>query len=580
MANLKLSPIDHPEKMSSYWKRQWKVIAAVFFFGILFNGCMSFGPILQGKLIDTIVSQTQFREVLLQAGLFVAVIVFIQIMRFFKRYYVRLFANRTSATMRMMIYNNIMNKDIIELSQERTGDLMTKAISDVDICVEGMRKVTTEVFDTGVLMLSYLISMLVYDWKITIAACIFVPVAMCLAEYLKKVIVRYSKAARSQSSHVADLTYDNIEHTVLLRVNGLEGKNRQEYFHELDELETKSVKASILENSMQPIYNVIALLGIVVVLFYGGKNVIAKVWTVGMFSTYITIFAALTTKASKAAKLFNSFQKATVSWQRIKPYLTDYQQKSTYDRGSNGDGMLIVKDFSFHYPEEEELVVQNISFSAKPGDLVGITGPVACGKSSLGVALQGLYSYLGSIKLDGVELREYSEKEISRRVSYLGHLPQLLSDTIYNNITLGEGGDISDVLHDVCFDEDLKSMPEGIHTMVGSSGVRLSGGQQARIGLARALYRHSPLIILDDPFSAVDMKTEEAIIENLRRHYSDCIILLISHRLSVFPRTDSAIVIHSDRKAEYGTHKTLLSSSELYASIYRLQMEGGNDHEA
>lgn len=579
MAKLMISPIENPDKMSSYWKRQWKVIAAVVFFGILFNGSMAIGPILQGKLIDTIVSQAQINTVLLQIGLFVGVILLIQIMRFFKRYYVRLFANRTSATMRMMIYNNIMNKSIMELSQEGTGDLMTKAISDVDICVEGMRKVTTEVFDTGVLILSYFISMLIYDWKITIGACIFVPVAMWLAEYLKKVIVKYSKAARIQFSHVADLTYDNIEHTVLLRVNGLEGKNRQEYFRQLDDLEKKSVKASILENSMQPIYNVIALLGIVVVLFYGGKNVIADVWTIGMFSTYITIFAALTTKASKAAKLFNSFQKATVSWQRIKPYLTDYKQKNNDDRGSYGDGTLIVKDLSFHYPDAEELVVQHISFSAQPGDLVGATGPVACGKSSLGIALQGLYPYIGSIKLDGVELQEYSETEISRRISYLGHLPQLLSDTIYNNITLGEDGDISAVLHDVCFDEDLKDMPEGIHTMVGSSGVRLSGGQQARIALARALYLHSPVMILDDPFSAVDMKTEEAIIKNLRSNYSDCIILLISHRLSIFPKTDSVIVIHRDRKAEYGTHTTLLSSSELYASIYRLQM-GGNDNEA
>lgn len=579
MAKLMINPIEHPDKMSSYWKRQWKVIAAVVFFGILFNASMAIGPILQGKLIDTIVSQAQLSTVLLQIGLFVGAILFIQIMRFFKRYYVRLFANRTSATMRMMIYNNIMNKDIIELSQERTGDLMTKAISDVDICVEGMRKVTTEVFDTGVLILSYFISMLIYDWKITIGACIFVPVAMLLAEYLKKVIVKYSKAARSQFSHVSDLTYDNIEHTVLLRVNGLEGKNRQEYFRQLDDLEKKSVKASILENSMQPIYNVIALLGIMMVLFYGGKNVIADVWTIGMFSTYITIFAALTTKASKAAKLFNSFQKATVSWQRIKPYLTDYKQKNKDDRGSHGDGVLMVKDLSFHYPHAEELVVQHISFSARPGDLVGITGPVACGKSSLGVALQGLYPYIGSIKLDGVELREYSETEISRRVSYLGHLPQLLSDTIYNNITLGEDGDISAVLHDVCFDEDLKDMPDGIHTMVGSSGVRLSGGQQARIALARALYRHSPLMILDDPFSSVDMKTEEAIIENLRSHYSDCIIVLISHRLSIFPKTDSIIVIHRDREAEYGTHTTLLSSSELYASIYSLQM-GVDDNEA
>ena len=576
MAALKFSPVENPGKLGSYWKRQWKTVMVITVSGLLFNGCMSIGPILQGTLIDAIVSKQPLRAILLQTGLFTGAILLIQIMRFIKRYYVRVFANRTSAAMRMMIYNDIMNRDIMDLSRESTGDLMTKSVSDVDICVEGMRKVTTEVFDTGVLMLSYLVSLFVYDWKITLAACAFIPVAMWLAERLKKVIAGFSKEARTQSSRVSDITYDNIEHTVLFRVNGLEGKSRQAYFSELEEQETRSVKANILENSMQPVYNVIASLGIVAVLYYGGRNVIESVWTVGMFSTFCILFIALTTKASKAAKLFNSFQKAAVSWQRIKPYFADYKKKSTADRGLHGDGRLTVKDLGFHYPEKTELVVQHISFTAGPGEWIGVTGPVACGKSSLGTALQGLYPYLGSIVLDGVELRDYSEAELARRVSWLGHSPQLLSDTIYRNITLGEDGDISRVLSDVCFDEDMKSMPEGVQTVVGNSGVRLSGGQQARIALARTLYRPGLLMILDDPFSAVDMRTEEMIIENLRRYYPERIVVLISHRLTAFPQTDRVIVLHSDRKAEYGTHSSLMSSSERYQAVYRLQT-GGND---
>ena len=579
MAILKLSPVKQPDRISSYWKRERSVLTAVFIFGILCNGAMSIWPILQGRLIDTIVNKSPLQMVLQQSGIFVGVVLSIQIMRFFKRYFVRLFANRTSAAMRMMLYNNIMNRGIYELSKEQTGDLMTKAVSDVDICVEGMRKVTTEIFDTGVLMLSYLISLLIYDWKLTIISCAFVPVAMWLAESLKNFIVKFSKAARAQSSRVANLTYYNIEHTVLLRVNGLEGKNRQAYFRELDDLETKSVKANILENSMQPIYNVIALLGIVFFLYFGGNNVITGIWTVGMFSTYITIFIALTTKDSKASKLFNTYQKATVSWQRIKPYLTEYQKADESDRGNDVKSSLIVRDLSFSYPADPELILEHLNFTAKAGDLIGITGPVACGKSSLGIALQGLYPYLGSIQLAGRELRDYSKVELSNRISYLGHQSQLLSDTLYRNITLGIDGDISAVLQDVCFEEDMLSMPEGIQTVVGSSGIRLSGGQQARIALARALYRHGSLLILDDPFSAVDMKTEQLILTNLHRHYTDCIILLISHRLTVFPSADQIILLHSDHTAEYGNHQTLLASSALYASIYKLQT-GGDSHEA
>ena len=571
MAKIRISPVDQPDHISSYWKREWIIIALVTFSGLLFNGAMSVGPILQGKLIDTVASSGTLSDIMLQAVIFVAVILLIQIIRFFKRYYVRLFANRTGAAMRMMLYNSIMHRSITELTEDRMGDLMTKAVSDVDICVEGMRKGTTEVFDTGVLMISYLISLFIYDWKITAGACIFIPVAMWLAEHFKKVIVRNSRSARAQYSHVADMTYENIRNTVLLRVNGLLGKNRRQYFKELDDLETRSIKAGILENSMQPLYNAIALFGIVAVLFFGGSNAINGTWTVGTFSAYIAIFTALAVKTGKAAKLFNSFQKAKVSWQRIKPYLKGYRYKDMTDRKKSGEGRLIVLDLGFHYPDSEEPVVRNISFEAGPGDLIGVTGPIACGKTSLGIALQGLYPYVGSIILDGVELEEFSEYELGCRISYLGHQPQLLSDSIYKNITMGEDGDISAVIHDVCFEEDLKEMPESINTVLGSSGVRLSGGQQARIALARALYRRSLLTILDDPFSAVDMKTEEAIIRNLRTRHPDRIIILISHRLSVFPKTDSIIYLHGDGRSEYGTHASLMVSSVSYASIYNLQ---------
>ena len=578
MKSLNLKPAKKPDHLISYWQREWKIAAAIIFFGVTFNSCMSFGPILQGRLIDTIVSGKSLQAVIHQSLIFVGMILFIQIMRFFKRYYVRLFANRTSATMRMMIYNNIMNRGIIELRQESTGDLMTKAVSDVELCVEGMRKVTTEIFDTGVLMIGYLISMLVYDAKITILSVLFVPAAMWLAERLKKIIVKFSKTYRQQTGKVADLTYYNVDHALLYRINGIESINQTTYSTELDDLEHKAVKATVLENSMQPIYNVIAQIGILAIIYFCGIKVIAGDWTVGMFSAYFLIFAALTTKASKAAKLFNSAQKAQVSWQRIKPYLSEYKTKDTADRKEEAAASLDVRNLSFSYPGSTEVVIDHINFAVRSREIVGVTGPIASGKSTLGVALQGQYPYSGSVKFNGTELSDFSEYELSQRVSYLGHQPELLSDTIYNNITLGEGGDILPVLHHVCFDQDLAAMPEGIYTTVGSSGIRLSGGQQARIALARALYRKSRLLILDDPFSAVDMATESAILSNIHKNYTDRIIILISHRISCFPQTNHILFLNSDKSILHGTHQEIMQKSPLYASIFAMQT--GEEHEA
>ncbi|MBB6630715.1 ATP-binding cassette domain-containing protein [Clostridium algidicarnis] len=579
MAKLKIEPMKQPDKIINYWKKEKFVVSCIVIFGLSFNSAMILGPIYQGKLIDSIVGGDRLSSVVILAGTYVALIGTIQLLRYFKRFYIRRFANSTSATMRLMIYNNIMHKSTLELDNENTGNLMTRAISDVDLCVEGMRKFTTELFDTGVLMAAYIISLLAYDVKITVLSILFIPIAMMIAEKLKSIICKYSIDFRKKSSEVADITYDSIENAMLYRANGMEAQNRVKYNADLEDLQNKAIKANILENSMQPIYNVIAMLGIIMVIYLGGAKVINGGWTVGIFSTYITMFIIIANKASKAAKLFNSVQKTQVSWKRIKPYLKEYESKDTVSNINKDSTKLLVENVGLCYEAGKENIIENISFEGKQGEIIGVTGPIASGKSTLGLSLTGLYPYIGSIKIDGKELKDYSEYERSQVISYLSHKPELLSDTIYNNITLGNEQDITSVLKDVCFDTDLAAMPDGQNTLVGNSGIRLSGGQQARISLARALLNKNKIIILDDPFSAVDMKTEEKIIENLKNKYKHSLIILISHRLTIFSRINQVIFLNNNKTADYGGHNELMKTSNLYATIFNLQCtESGDDN--
>lgn len=579
MAKLKIEPMKNPDKIINYWKKEKLIVVCIVITGLVFNSASILGPIFQGKLIDSIIGGVSLPTVVMIVTTYVFLIAMIQLMRYFKRFYIRRFANSTSATMRFMIYNNIMFKSAEEVSKENTGNLMTRAISDVDLCVEGMRKFTTEVFDTGVLMASYLISMLFYDIKITLLSCLFIPISMVLAEKLKTIIYKYTISFRTKSSYVTNITYDAIECAMLYRASGMENQNRIKYNMELEDLKGKAIKANILENSMQPIYNIIAMLGVIMVIYLGGTKVIIDRWTVGNFFTYLTMFTLMAAKASKAAKLFNSVQKSQVSWKRIKPYLTEYQNKSSTTLGYRNNTRLSVDNLSFCYPSDKENLIENISIEGNQGDIIGVTGSIASGKSTLGLSLLGLYPYIGSVKIDGKELRNYTEYERSHMISYLGHKPQLLSDSIYNNITLGNKSDISSVLKDVCFDIDLKAMPHKENTLVGNSGIRLSGGQQARISLARTLLRKSKIIILDDPFSAVDMNTEEQIIKNLKTNYKDSLIILISHRLSSFSRMDKIIFLGSDKIANYGSHDELMNTSEIYRTIFNLQNTEGDNYE-
>ena len=284
MAKLTIKPMNSPNKIINYWKKEKFVVACILIFGSTFNISIIIGPIYQGKLIDSIIGGYSLSSVIVLAVTFASLIAIIQLMRYFKRFYIRRFANSTSATMRLMIYNNIMHKSTKDLDTENIGDLMTRSISDVDLCVEGMRKFTTEIFDTGVLMASYLISMFFYDVKITALSILFIPIAMVLAEKLKSIIYKYTIAFRTKSSYVANITYDTIENAMLYRANGMEDQNLARYNTELTDLQNKAIKANILENSMQPIYNVIAMLGIIMVIYLGGTKVINGGWTVGNFS--------------------------------------------------------------------------------------------------------------------------------------------------------------------------------------------------------------------------------------------------------------------------------------------------------
>jgi ATP-binding cassette, subfamily B, multidrug efflux pump len=570
---LNLSPVREPQKLSSYLRREWMVLAMVTVTGILFNGSMSFAAVLQGRLIDAVVNRLEISAVLIKALTFVGVVASIQLMRVLKRYFVRLFALRTGASMRQMLYNSVFSRDISVLSELSAGDLMNKAVGDVDICVEGMRKVITEIFDTGVLMLSYLITMFIYDSKTTLISCMFIPAAMFIAEKLKTVIERCTKQTRIQSGIVSSITLSDVENALLYRVNSADERKSAEYEKELRELEALSIRADVLENSMQPIYNAVSLIGIVGIIVLGGKNVVSNIWSIGDFTAYTAIFIALSTKAGKAAKLFNTYQKAAVSWKRIQPGFEQYRlpAENTCDNKQNAD--LNCHKLGFSYAGASSCVFEDLSFTAKAGDIIGVTGEVASGKTALGLALTGLFPFEGEALLCGKNLSEYSPCERSRIISYMGHDPQLLSDTIYENITLGEGGDISAVLDLVSFGEDLNSMPEGENTVIGSAGIRLSGGQRARIALARALYRNSKLVILDDPFSAVDMETERRIIENIRRSFADRIIILISHRLSVFPQTEK-ILFFENGSVIFSSHADLLENNKAYRKLWETQIGG------
>ena len=581
---------NNPAKLMTYFYREKTTLIIVAITGIVYNVGMIAGPWFEGRLTgylcDVLRGNRDSSDIIILALWYVLIIGLVQVMRYFKRLYVRKFANNTSRSMKKIIYGNFVNKSGQQLAEEGAGTLMTKAIADVEACTEGMRKFTTEVFDTGVVMMAYLAMLLIYDWRLALISIVFPPIAYVLAELLKKLVTRTSAERKESAGRLNQATLDRAGNAITYKVYGQETRRQQLYEDYLTDYENKAVRADVLETSMQPLYQIIAMFSTIFILWFGGKNVLGTGWTawdIAAFSTFLSCFLKLAVKSSKAAKLFNAVQKARVSWNRIKAYMLEIE--GTKASQVLSPAPLVVSHMEFSYPGNQS-VLEDVNFHINPGEIVGVTGAVASGKSTLGKVFLCENPYEGSITFGGQELkalmdrnsREQHQKQYSI-IGYLGHNYELFSDTIRENICLGEEGDIDEVLRVVCMDEEVRSMPLGADTVIGQGGMRLSGGQQARIALARALFHMMPVIILDDPFSAVDKKTEEKIMTNMREMTADRIVILISHRIALFNNTDKVIWIEN-KKAEMSNHESLMKSNQIYREIYNLQTKGGEHNEA
>ncbi len=572
---------QHPDRVTAYFRAEWAALLAVTLSGVFYNAGLLAGPWFEGRLaqclLDIFSGKADFYEMLRLTGAYVAVIAAVQLARYVKRLYVRRFANHVNRNMKQILYGNLVHRSKAELDSEDMGSVMTKAISDVDACAEGMRKFTTEIFDTGVALLGYAALLIWYDWRLALLSLVFPPVSYFLAEKMKVVVQRSGAAAQESRGRLSAATLDRVSSASTYRVFGCEAQRDQAYEEQLADYEKKAVRANIWTAALPPLYQMVSMVSVLFILYLGGKNVMGNGWAswdIAAFTAFLSCFTKLSVKSSKAAKLFNAVQKAEVSWRRIKPLMKPVPEEGASEIPAPAG--LEVKNLSVAY-RDGAAVFQGLSFAAVPGQIIGVTGPVACGKSTLGRAFLGEASYQGSICFGGEELSTLTAERRWGIVGYLGHDPELMSGTIRDNILLGNDGDPGPLMEAVCMDGEVAAMPEGLETWIGSGGVRLSGGQQARLALARTLGNLRPLLVLDDPFSALDRQTEREVFEHLRMLTRDRIVILISHRLYLFPELDQVIWMENGR-TRAGTHGELIASCGQYAALYELQ-KGGADRE-
>ena len=580
--------------------------------GIAMNTMVVLPAILLGHAIDRVLAfergQSTAQAVGLAALLFLLGNLATEIPRMGKRWWLQTANFRMMANIRADAFRGVLGWPMSRLHRTPIGDLMARTVGDVEVLGRGLREFTVETWDTLLFSASFIVAMARYDAGLTLLALLPVPFALLLARASGRWVERRTTAAREVN---AQLTAAIQEHLSGIRVLRLFGRAAMAIDH-VAGFSRRYADANMalvrLKSGLQPAYSTLMAGGIVLVVWLGGQRVIAGAMSVGVFVAYLELFRRFTDRAYRIPQLLNTVQSGAAAYGRLEPLLAEAPGMSgepayasfrpSHLMGLNsgaasrrptveGPARAELRDASFTYPGTAEPTFRDLTLKIPPGALVAVTGPVGAGKSALARCLAGLYPpSSGRILIDGQE----AHLSAAGRVGYAPQDGYLFSGSVRENILLGADtdGTAEDKLEGLVelagLTPDVAGFPEGLDTQIGELGIRVSGGQRQRLALARAAAASLPavprLVVLDDPFSAVDVDTEARIIANLRQAFGPgapaerrSTIVLLSHRLAAFPQADLVVVLHEGQIEERGTHQQLLDAGGLYAHIYRAQLQ-------
>jgi ATP-binding cassette subfamily B multidrug efflux pump len=582
--------------------------------GIVMNTAVVLPAILLGRAIDRALAfergQGGAAAVGWAALAFVGGVLLTEVPRMGKRWWLMTANARIRTNVRADAFRGVLAWPMGDLERTALGDLMARIVGDVEVLGVGVREFTIETWDTLLFSLSFIVAMLVIDARLTALTLIPVPLAMLLAHATGRWVARRTTRAREAS---ADLTATLQEHLAGVRVLRLFGRASASV-ERVARLSQRCARRNLdlvrLKAGLQPVYATMMTSGVVLIVWPGSEQVIAGAMTVGAFIAYLELFLRFVNRGHRIPQLINSLQSGAAAYTRLEPLLAPalpvageprcasfragyvagvIRRPPSIAKCRSGPASLSLRDVTFQYPGAEAPVLCGLNLDIPAGALVAVTGPVGSGKSALARAILGVHPIAsGSVLVDGKPLADLAAAERRGLVGYLPQDPWLFSGSLRQNIAFdptGMGGDDSvqrRAIRLAVIADDVARFPQGLDTQIGEAGVRISGGQRQRLGLARALSAAGPggpaLLVLDDPFSAIDVATEAAIIASLRHAFGPdappgerVTIVLCSHRLAGFPYADIVLVLDRGGVMEAGTHAELLAAGGLYARIYRAQ---------
>jgi ATP-binding cassette subfamily B multidrug efflux pump len=476
------------------------------------------------------------------------------------------------------VYAHYQSLPLSFYRRNNTGDLMNRISEDVSkvrmylgpSIMYGLNLITL-----FAMLIPYMLSINV---TLTLYALIPLPILSVSIYYVNNIINKRSEDIQISQSGLSTFVQEAFSGIRVLKSFIREKDSINKFSAESNNYKNKSLRLTMVQALFFPL--ILALIGLSTVLtvYAGSAQVIEGTLTFGNIAEFIIYVNLLTWPVTSLGWISSIIQRAAASQKRLNEFLkTENEIVSTHNKIKVLDGKIVFDKVGFVYPDSGIRALDDISFEVNPGESLAVIGTTGSGKSTIANLISRMYDTTsGSIKIDDEDIKAY---EVVNLRSQIGYVPQdvfLFSDTIFNNIAFGSQEFDEEKVLQAAKDADvytnIMDFPEGFNTKVGERGITLSGGQKQRVSIARAISRDPKILMLDDSLSAVDMKTENTILNSMKKIMKGRSSIVISHRVSSAKLADKIIVLDDGKIVEKGTHDSLMEHDGVYKDLYEKQM--------
>jgi ATP-binding cassette subfamily B protein len=556
----------------------WRYV--IGFSGVIVNVLDMVIPYFIAVSIDAAMNNTPDSEkIIFSALIWILVIAISRTFTFVTSRYLLVSASRyIGYDLKNQIYSKLVtlsDKFFIGMS---TGEIMNRASSDVQTVMMFLGYGSNLLPNALLRTLIGSVMMFVLSWKLALCVLAFVPFIFLLEYSFGRKIHNLWKNVQKYSDKVVARVQENFTGARTVRTYNQE-ENEKKMFDGLTDGSIETVRPLlILDSYFWPLLNVISWLAILVLIWYGGNLIISNEVTFGALSAFVAYVSMLIWPIISLGHIVNMYQRASASLKRIVEITEAVPEIKTPVNAYNPskvDGEIVLENVTLTY-DSELVYLDDISIRIPKGQVLGIVGPVGSGKSSFAKLLLRIWDpQKGNVRMDGIDLREWDLKKLRQSIGFVPQDTFLFSTTLSENIAFAKPSatkeEIEKIAEMVQIKSEIEKFPKGFETVVGERGVTLSGGQRQRVSIARALLIDPPVMVFDDPLSAVDTSTEDAIIKTLKPVIKGKTVIIIAHRVSAMSLADRIIVLDKGKIVEDGTQSELMKLNGYYANLVEKQ---------